>query len=485
MAAKRWNPLLRHTGPLTGEGGPAGRKARADGVTLPMRRVLRRAPLVSVVVLAALLLGGCLPVGGGWLGGVGDDGLELAALGGLHAGGPDLQSVTLRATGKPGRTVSFTDLRVYGLASSAGAVEVTPVSVTEVRVGAGVYEAVVTLDVGRLVAHGVAQVQFVLGKATAVVALDEGGDDGAPGPDPDPEPSPDPGTEPDPDPDPDPVPEPDPEPEPNPDPEPDPAPTVTREVRTLRAGTADATDVYIIRSSAPGATVMIVGGVHGDETSGWLAGREIKDWDVDAGTLIVLPEAHKQAVSRQRRTSAAGVDLNRQFPLRRQPANALAREIWDVVLEFRPDALLDMHEGWGIFGIHDSVGQTLITYSAGDAQAFARHATSYLNTYHVNNQRTYSFRVVGPPIEGSLARKAGEDLGIPAFIAESTVYQTKLETRIRWQKAYAEELLRWYGLLTRAERYVPKEYRVQSQILDAAGPGEIIPQPMAVFSQAA
>ena len=129
-----------------------------------------------------------------------------------------------------------------------------------------------------------------------------------------------------------------------------------------------------------------------------------------------------------------------------------------------------MHEGWGIFGIHDSVGQTLITYPAGDAQSFAQHATSYLNTHHVNNQRTYSFRVVGPPIEGSLARKAGQDLGIPAFIAESTVYQTKPETRIRWQKAFAEELLRWYGLLTRPERYVPPEYRIQAQ-----APGEGTP----------
>ena len=117
------------------------------------------------------------------------------------------------------------------------------------------------------------------------------------------------------------------------------------------------------------------------------------------------------------------------------------------------------------------MGQTLITYSAGDAQSFARHATSYLNTYHVNNQRTYSFRVVGPPIEGSLARKAGEDLGIPAFIAESTAYQTKQETRIRWQKAFAEELLRWYGLVTRPDRIVPKEYRAHAQTmtLEAVG----------------
>lgn len=438
--------------------------------------VKRSAPL-AVLLLSAVLLSGCLPTAGGWFGGgIGEDTIELVARGGLTADGPDVQSVTLRATSKLGRDVSFAELRVYGLVSPVDIVEVTPLSVTEVRVGAGVHDAVVTLDVRQLLEDDVTRVQFVLGDANALVELAAAGDDGAPGtePDPDPDPEPGPGPAPDPDPDPDPAPEPD------PDPDPDPTPPVTREVRTLRAGTADATDVYIIRSATPGATVMIVGGVHGDETSGWLAGREIKDWDVDTGTLIVLPEAHKQAVNRQRRTSAAGVDLNRQFPLRRQPTTALAREIWDVVLEFRPDALLDMHEGWGIFGIHDSVGQTLITYSAGDAQAFARHATSYLNTYHVNNQRTYSFRVVGPPIEGSLTRKAGEELGIPAFIAEATVYQTKRETRIRWQKAYAEELLRWYGLLTRPERYVPKAYRVQAQMMETVAPDFTVLEPVGI-----
>ena len=175
--------------------------------------------------------------------------------------------------------------------------------------------------------------------------------------------------------------------------------------------------------------------------------------------------------SRRRRTSAAGVNLNREFPLRSAPTNPLAREIWDIVLEFQPDALLDMHEGWGIYGRHDSVGQTLITFSAGDAQAFASHVTSYLNTHHVSNQSMYRFRIVGPPVEGSLARKAGDNLGIPAFIAESTAYQTKQETRVRWQKTYAEEILRWYGLLTRPERYVEPVYRVQAQAVEPVRAG--------------
>src|SRR5690606_20876627 len=119
---------------------------------------------------------------------------------------------------------------------------------------------------------------------------------------------------------------------------------------------------------------------------------------------------------------------------------------------------MDMHEGWGIWGRHNSVGQTVLTYPARDARAFANYVARYQNTYHVNDRRTYSFRVTGPPIAGSLARKAGAELGIPAFIVESTAYRTRLTSRIRWQKVFAEELLRWYGLIDRPQKLVPKQY---------------------------
>src|SRR5690606_17731365 len=242
------------------------------------------------------------------------------------------------------------------------------------------------------------------------------------------------------------------------------APAVVREVRTLRAGTPEETEVYIVRASEPGPTVMIVGGMHGDETSGYLAAGEIKDWVIDRGTLVVLPRANADAIARGRRTSTGGVDLNRQFPVGKEPTTELAREIWAVVEEFPPAALLDLHEGWGIYGRHDSVGQTLITYPAGDARRFAEHAVRYLNTYHVKNRNVYRYRVVGTPVAGSLARKAGADLGIPAFIPEATAYRTLQSSRVRWHKAFADEFLRWYGLIEREERIVPKQYRTTASI---------------------
>src|SRR5690606_10615412 len=144
------------------------------------------------------------------------------------------------------------------------------------------------------------------------------------------------------------------------------------------------------------------GGMHGSETAGWLAAGEIKDWQIDRGTLVVIPQANRQAVQRSRRTGFDGVDLNRQFPVHRTPRTPSAREIWALVREFRPVALMDLHEGWGVRrlghrfpGGTPSVGQTLITYPAKDARRFASYVTRYVDTRHVGPSRVYRFMNIG------------------------------------------------------------------------------------------
>lgn len=247
-------------------------------------------------------------------------------------------------------------------------------------------------------------------------------------------------------------------------------PVITREIRYIQSGSRreTRTEVYVIRSSVPGPTIMLVGGVHGSETSGWqVAGEVAETWDIDRGTLVVIPHMNKDAVTSQRRTDRRGFDLNRKFPPNRdinRPTDwLLAHHIWNIVLEFEPEALLDLHEGWGLREANDrfpggtlSVGQTLIVYPAEDAVQFADHVIDVLNTHHNpfygKNGLTYNFRPIGPPIEGSLAYKAGNDLGIPAFIAEPTQgradrFATTVAQRRAWHRVIAEEFLRWYGVL--------------------------------------
>src|SRR5690606_3917309 len=108
----------------------------------------RRAAAVSVAAYMALvlLLAACTP---GWDPG-GSELVELQVDGHLVADGPDVQSVTLRAGGRPSAGFTFGSLQVYGDESP-----VEPLAVTESRPGASGREAVVALDVRSLAEAGV------------------------------------------------------------------------------------------------------------------------------------------------------------------------------------------------------------------------------------------------------------------------------------------------------------------------------------------
>src|SRR5690606_41155588 len=95
-----------------------------------------------------------------------------------------------------------------------------------------------------------------------------------------------------------------------------------------------------------------------------------------------------------------------------------------------------------------------------------------MDKYHVRTvaQPRYSFMLIGPPVAGSLARKAGAELNIPAFIVEPSQHRTNLTTRIRWHKAFVEQLLKWYGLVDRSRTLVAPLYR--SSVPGSAGAGE-------------
>ncbi|MDG2291322.1 MAG: hypothetical protein P8L37_01590, partial [Phycisphaerales bacterium] len=60
----------------------------------------------------------------------------------------------------------------------------------------------------------------------------------------------------------------------------------------IGAGTPFETRWYSHDSEQDGPTVLIIGGMHGNEPSGHRAARQIATWSVKSGTLIVLPAAN-------------------------------------------------------------------------------------------------------------------------------------------------------------------------------------------------
>lgn len=59
----------------------------------------------------------------------------------------------------------------------------------------------------------------------------------------------------------------------------------------IAAGTEYATEAFVIDSGDAGPTVLIIGGMHGNEPAGAAAAAQIRHWPIVAGRLVVIPRA--------------------------------------------------------------------------------------------------------------------------------------------------------------------------------------------------
>lgn len=218
----------------------------------------------------------------------------------------------------------------------------------------------------------------------------------------------------------------------------------------LLEGTEYETELYVIEGANEGPTAVVVGGVHGDETSGYRAAERVVGWQFDAGRVIGLPRANQPAIDRDARHGVGG-DLNRNFPPDGKPTTKLARAIWnDVMLAYDPDLLLDLHRSKGIYEFHpDFVGQAIYPTSIDPAPSNAPKTVDMLNKKHVPWYMPYHEFKSGNTMYGTnpmLVHKAGDDLEIPAYIVETAAFLTDLDTRIEWTTAAAESLLSLHGI---------------------------------------
>lgn len=219
----------------------------------------------------------------------------------------------------------------------------------------------------------------------------------------------------------------------------------TQPASMLLEGTNYETELYVIEGDSAGPTGLVVGGVHGDEKSGYRAAETVSSWQFDAGRVVVVPRANQPAIDADARHGVGG-DLNRKFPPGEEPTTKLARTIWnDVVLQYEPDFLLDLHRSKGIYKFHpDFVGQAIYPTSVDPAPSNATETIDMLNEDHVPWSMPFHEFETGNTLYGTspmLVHKAGDDLGIPAYIVETAKFLTDLDTRTEWTSVAARSLL--------------------------------------------
>ncbi len=214
-------------------------------------------------------------------------------------------------------------------------------------------------------------------------------------------------------------------------------PAAVTRTNVLLGGTQFATPYFVHDSGVPGPAVMVLSGAHGDEVAGPAAAERLRHWPLKCGRMLVVPRANVPALEVRRRLTPL-VDtnlsnLNRNYPRAGEPGEArgaLATAIWDAALQFRPDWVLDLHEG---FDFHrrnsNSVGSSVIAFPVGPGPAAADLMVAAVNASITNVEQ--QFVRLRMPVNGSLARAAGEHLQVPGMTLETTT-RLPLAARV-WQ----------------------------------------------------
>jgi len=221
----------------------------------------------------------------------------------------------------------------------------------------------------------------------------------------------------------------------------------------LLPGTRFETPCYTIDSGQRGPTILIVGGVHGNEPAGAQAAEGIRQWPIISGKLVVIPRANVPGLEANKRLIPGLTtnlsNLNRNYPRAGQTNSEargeLAQAIWKIANDNHPDWVLDLHEGFDFHQLNDkSVGSSVICFPLPAAQAAADQMLAAVNA--TITDATLKFVRRDMPIDGSLARAAGEHLHVPGMTLETTDKQP-MEKRVQQHHLMVRQLLNRLGML--------------------------------------
>lgn len=234
--------------------------------------------------------------------------------------------------------------------------------------------------------------------------------------------------------------------------------------------------VYKIFGEKPGKTIMLIGGIQGDEPGGYLTADLYAGVHLKRGNLIVVPRANFYSILLNQRQGLTG-DMNRKFASNRDSKRKTSLEDEIVLILKRliaeSDCLLNLHEGSGYYAptwINDNenpmrFGQSII-YDADVFEIPGKNRKLYLGDLarkviaKVNSQideRRYRFRpnnhdTLSQGSKHKEQRKSATYYAltqghIPAFGVETSKSIKDLKTKMRLHKIVVNTMMAEFGII--------------------------------------
>lgn len=113
--------------------------------------------------------------------------------------------------------------------------------------------------------------------------------------------------------------------------------------------TAYELNIYKIFGKKPGKTLMLIGGIQGNEPGGFLSADLYADMSLEKGNLIVVPRANFNSIILNKR--GANGDMNRKFTHEDATTHSMEDKIVTILKKLisESDFLLNLHDGAGYY----------------------------------------------------------------------------------------------------------------------------------------
>ena len=233
------------------------------------------------------------------------------------------------------------------------------------------------------------------------------------------------------------------------------------------ADTPDELNIYRVYGAKDGRTLMLVGGIQGDEPGGFLSADLYADISLSQGNLIVVPRANFYSIIKNHRGPDG--DMNRQFgdPVTARRHERIVKILKELMAE--ADLFLNLHDGSGFFrptwqsplANPNRYGQSLIADAATyrtkdgrvlDLQGMAGRVLDRVNRhienprFHLrfNNHRTAESSSIHKEQRLSATYYALTRCDIPAFGVETSKSLPNVSMKVRHHNlainAFMEEI---------------------------------------------
>ena len=228
---------------------------------------------------------------------------------------------------------------------------------------------------------------------------------------------------------------------------------------------------YIIDTGRDGMNVAIISGIHGNEIAAQGASFDLmNNFDFPKGKFLFIPKANKLACDLNDRFPGAKHpgfysqdsenyrgdpdyhDMNRIFPgdTAGTITKRIAAVITEVLDEFKPDLIIDLHESMNLHTNPGNVGNTLLTNSIN--LYAAESAVAALNASGLTPEADFVARRAST--EGMAITVYDTRYNIPTFLIETTRFEgvtplihVPFQQRIAQHRFLIKHLMSTYGAL--------------------------------------